>query len=474
MRVTDLFTMAIRNLFKRKLRTFLTVLAVIFGATCIIVMISLGVAVNMNFEQQIADMGHRALRINMFRPWNPSPEFINVLNEDVVNQINNIPYVNIATPWLNSNLTVVSGRYVANLQIIGIKPEAMEPLGMIVAEGENLNDSDEFQMVFGAQVPSRFMNPRNQGGNNWMLGFMGVENDVDLLSLPLRASYRFEFGQPPPPGGAPPSQGGAIRPYIVNGMGILAMVDGSDWDAANGTFMPIEQVQRIEEDRQRWQDQQGGGMFGGGGMWMDSQGNFGFINDTNEGFDQIVVLVNSPADLRPAVDALAEIGINPDNMWYEAQIVTSQMETTENLQNMLLAIGIVSLVISAIGIMNTMVMSIYERTKEIGVMKVIGATVKDIRRLFLLEASMIGAIGGVFGLGVSALTSFVLNGLEGFELFNTTPAWMPAQTVGYISFIPLWLYALGFVFSIAVGLASGFFPARRATRISALAAIRTD
>ncbi|MCL2235209.1 MAG: FtsX-like permease family protein [Defluviitaleaceae bacterium] len=474
MRITDLLSMALRNLFKRKIRTFLTVLAVIFGATCIIVMISLGVAVNMNFEQQIEAMGARALRIEIFRPWNPEPGFVNVLNDDVVAQINNLDYVNIATPLLNSSLTVMAGRYVGHLQIVGIKPEAMVPLGFVPIEGSNLTNSDELHMVFGANVPNQFMNPRNQGQNSWMMGMMGIQNDVDLLTMPLRASYRHEFGQPPQQGGGG-QQGGTIRPYIVNGAGILGHGDGMDWQSLSATFMPIEQVQRIEADRERWQAQQGGGGGGSFGMWSDGMGNFGIITDQgNEGFDGIIVLANSAADLRPTVAALEEIGINPNGMWYDAQIVTSQMDTTENLQNMLLAIGVVSLIISAIGIANTMVMSIYERTKEIGVMKVIGATVKDVRRLFLLEASIIGAMGGVLGLGMSALISFVLNNLDGFELFATTPPWMPAQAAGYISFIPMWLYALGFVFSIVVGLASGFFPARRATRISALAAIRTD
>ncbi|MCL2854848.1 MAG: FtsX-like permease family protein [Defluviitaleaceae bacterium] len=475
MRITDLFTMAIRNLFKRKLRTFLTVLAVIFGATCIIVMISLGVAVNMNFEQQIAAMGHRALRINIHQNWSPQPGQIAVLDDDVVARINALPYVEIATPFFHSNLNIVSGRYVAqHLSVIGIKPEAMEPLGLTVMEGHNLTDSEELHIVFGSQARSRFMNPRNQGGGNWwMMGAMQVENTVDLLSLPLRASYRWEFGQPQPPGGAPPGQGsgGAIRPYIIDGVGILDPGDGMDWEALNSAFMPLAQVQRIEADRARWQEQQGGGG-GGGGIWMDQWGNVGVISD--EGYRQVVLLVHSSSDLRPAVAALEDMGINPDVIWYEAMWVTAQQDTTDNLQNMLLAIGVVSLIISAIGIANTMVMSIYERTKEIGVMKVIGATVKDIRRLFLLEASMIGAIGGVLGLGMSALISFGLNSVENFELFATTPAWMPAQTAGDISFIPLWLYGLGFVFSVAVGLISGFFPARRATRISALAAIRTD
>ena len=104
-------------------------------------------------------------------------------------------------------------------------------------------------------------------------------------------------------------------------------------------------------------------------------------------------------------------------------------------------------------------------------MKVIGASIKDVRRLFLLEAAMIGALGGIMGLLVSALASHMFNTTDmaifGVQMWGDNPD-------AVISYIPTWLYGLAFGFSCAVGLVSGFWPALRATRISALAAIRTD
>lgn len=115
------------------------------------------------------------------------------------------------------------------------------------------------------------------------------------------------------------------------------------------------------------------------------------------------------------------------------------------------------------------VMSIYERTKEIGIMKVIGAALSDIRRIFLFEASIIGLIGGLLGIAISYLASLVLNklavqfGAMGPDAFNSK-----------ISVIPLWLALSSIIFTTIVGLISGFYPARRAMKLSALEAIRTE
>ncbi|MCL2353479.1 MAG: FtsX-like permease family protein [Defluviitaleaceae bacterium] len=328
-------------------------------------------------------------------------------------------------------------------------------------------------MIFGANVQSRFLNPRNQNVRDpWMMGMMGVENTVDLLGQPLRMSYRPEFGQPSPPGGAPTGGTAAVRPYIVEGRGILASSD--DWMASNSIFMPLDQLLQIQADEQEWRDRENMGG-GGGGMIFMGDGGMMIANDP-EGFRQIIALVDHPNNIQTVVDDLIAMGINENSMWFEAQLVLSQMESTRTLQNLLLATGIVSLVVAAIGIANTMIMSIYERTKEIGVMKVIGASVKDVRRLFLLEAAFIGAIGGLVGLAASAGVSYALNNAGNIDLFGGgLPPWMQMDTAGSIvSFIPQWLYLLALIFSVAVGLISGFLPARRATRISALAAIKTE
>ena len=125
------------------------------------------------------------------------------------------------------------------------------------------------------------------------------------------------------------------------------------------------------------------------------------------------------------------------------------------------AIGAIAMVGAAISITNTMVMAIYERTKEIGIMKVIGASLKDIKGLFLTEAAFIGFSGGIIGIIVSYGASFLVN--------------FVAQRQGSTmqSAIPIWL-ALGVAFSTAVGVIAGYLPAKRAMKLSALMAIKTE
>ena len=131
------------------------------------------------------------------------------------------------------------------------------------------------------------------------------------------------------------------------------------------------------------------------------------------------------------------------------------------------SIGINGLDIAAIGITNTMVMSIYERTREIGIMKVIGCYLKDIRTMFLTEAGLIGFFGGICGVGLSYGISFLLNKFAGGASIG-----MGMGGGTSISSIPLWLSVLAIGFAILVALIAGFFPARRAMRLSALEAMR--
>ena len=129
----------------------------------------------------------------------------------------------------------------------------------------------------------------------------------------------------------------------------------------------------------------------------------------------------------------------------------------------LAGIGGISLIVAAIGIANTMVMSTYERTREIGVMKVIGASVADIRNLFLVEAAAIGLIGGFFGILLSYLISHLLNSTLGAQEFGEA-----------VSIIPYWVAVMALFFSALIGVLSGYLPAIRATKLSAIEAIRTE
>ena len=133
------------------------------------------------------------------------------------------------------------------------------------------------------------------------------------------------------------------------------------------------------------------------------------------------------------------------------------------VQAVLGGIGAVSLLVAAIGIANTMMMSIYERTREIGVIKVLGCSLKNIKQLFLLEAAFIGLLGGIIGNLLSLVMSAVINFVTGY-----------GAAIGFdgnISYIPLWLILVSMGFAMLVGVTAGYFPALRAMRLSPLGAI---
>ena len=149
--------------------------------------------------------------------------------------------------------------------------------------------------------------------------------------------------------------------------------------------------------------------------------------------------------------------------------VSSNIELMKQMQQQFVlvqavfgGIGFISLLVAAIGIANTMMMSVYERTKQIGIMKVLGASLRDIGRMFLVESAFIGLLGGIVGLLLSLLLSAVLNATLG------------AASGMMISHIPIWLMGASIVFATLIGTLAGVAPAQRAMRLSPLAAIRTE
>ena len=147
------------------------------------------------------------------------------------------------------------------------------------------------------------------------------------------------------------------------------------------------------------------------------------------------------------------------------------------------SLAAISLLVAAIGITNTMIMSIYERTREIGVMKVLGCRVGNIRAVFLMEAGLIGFGGGLAGVGISLLISKLLNylsmnggmGADGGGMLSGMMGGMGGMASGsQLSIIPGWLIVAAIAFATVIGLISGFYPANRAVKISALEAIKHE
>jgi putative ABC transport system permease protein len=138
------------------------------------------------------------------------------------------------------------------------------------------------------------------------------------------------------------------------------------------------------------------------------------------------------------------------------------------LDILLSLIGSIALAVSSLGIVNTMVMSILERTREIGIMKAIGGSDVDIRRIFLVEASAIGIFGGVTGVILGWVVGRVINFGANWYIESQGGA------TGNLFSLPLWLVSGAIAFSWLVSLAAGVYPATRAARLDPIQALRHD
>ncbi len=179
-------------------------------------------------------------------------------------------------------------------------------------------------------------------------------------------------------------------------------------------------------------------------------------------YEEVYIRVDDMEYVQEVQQTIQDMGFNANSNAEWMEQTQSQMGM---IQMVLGGIGAVSLFVAAIGIANTMMMSIYERTKEIGIIKVLGCDLGNIRSMFLLEAGFIGFFGGMAGLILSEIISAVINSVAG----KASEGYF-----GQISYIPLWLIAVSLAFAVLVGMVAGFFPALRAMKLSPLAAIRNE
>lgn len=178
-------------------------------------------------------------------------------------------------------------------------------------------------------------------------------------------------------------------------------------------------------------------------------------------YTTFVVEVDQADNVEDVMQNIQDMGFSASS---NKDLIDSAQKSLQIVELVLGGIGMVAFLVAAIGIANTMMMSTYERTKEIGVMKVLGCDMRDIQKLFLAEAGFIGLIGGLVGLLMTFGISLVLNhftaNMDGIN--------------GNISVIPWWLALAAVVFSTLMGMIAGYFPARRAMKLSPLAAIHTE
>jgi len=187
--------------------------------------------------------------------------------------------------------------------------------------------------------------------------------------------------------------------------------------------------------------------------------------EQSKAYTTITVKVKDPKSTQDVQDELRKLGYTVFSI---ADALRGAKTAFIVLDILLSLVGSIALVVSSLGIVNTMVMSILERTREIGIMKAVGAGNGDIRRIFLIEASVIGLAGGLLGTALGWVVGQVINFGAGVYIRSQ------GGTSAPLFLLPLWLMALAIGFSILVSLIAGSYPAARASRLDPIQALRHD
>lgn len=182
-------------------------------------------------------------------------------------------------------------------------------------------------------------------------------------------------------------------------------------------------------------------------------------------YESLTVRVKNPSDVRTVEDAIKQMGFG----------TFSLLDATNNLRivfavfDLLLGIfGSLALVVASLGIINTLVMAILERRREIGVLKALGAADRDIRKLFFAEAGAMGLLGGILGVGIGWSI--------GRAITFGTNVYLQRQELPAINLsrVPWWMVAGAIAFSIGVSLVAGIYPASQAARLDPVEALRYE
>lgn len=199
-------------------------------------------------------------------------------------------------------------------------------------------------------------------------------------------------------------------------------------------------------------------------------GNGKRINRNQEGYEMLQVKAVDSRNVTSLADTITNLG-------YQASTPLDYVEGVNNfytiIQIVFGGIGAIALLVAAIGIANTMTMAILERTREIGLMKAIGATNRNVMSIFLGEAAGIGLIGGAGGVLLAWVLAQVLNVLAAGYLASQA-AMYGSQDAGQAAYIAPWLPIFALVFSTLVGLLSGLYPALRAATMIPVIALKYE
>lgn len=470
----DLMTMSLGNLWRRKLRTVLTVLGVLIGTTSIVAMLSLAFGMKQMIMDEYASMGS-VTQIMISGGGGDmdssasQTDTSTMLTGTNMQMFQDMEHVKNVLPQLSFDGNMQSGRYSGYGNLIGVDQSILDSQELEKGDIPQKGSTGTLQVIAGNQILTGF--GYVQGDEYVDYYSTGELPNIDLMTQIRQLQVYNEMADTSSDAGSTddsadassdstgtdssaddaavqPEEDNSTLNFRIKVAGIMAGGVDEYNTYSNNLLVNIDDLKSYLTKN-----------FGKGNIPGQPKPNGKPMNEWV--YSTLVVDVDDASNVDSVMKDIQDMGFSASS---NKDLLDSAQKNLQIVELVLGGIGMVAFLVAAIGIANTMMMSTYERTKEIGVMKVLGCDMRDIQKLFLAEAGFIGLIGGIVGLGLTCGVSALINH------FAVSMGGMK----GNISVIPWWLALAAVAFSTLMGMVAGYFPARRAMKLSPLAAIHTE
>jgi putative ABC transport system permease protein len=445
MKLRELVSLILLNLNQRKGRVFLTAIGVVIGSAAIVVLVSLAQGLKQNANEQFGNIAEMS-QIQVMPNWeavnmemmSSSGMFVGEIAEPdpitpaALEEIAAIPGVKAVIPraYLMASAVMKFDKMETYANILGMGTDDLANLSYPMLSGTSILQKGT--VIIGEEVLNNFYNPSMRPGQE-----MPPPPDLQdqTITLEITKWVSDESGS-----------GMEVKKRLR--LKVVGIIESSRSEADYSVFMSLDQVQDIN-------------------AWVQGRR----FNPNVDGYEMAIVIADNREQ---ALDIATQI----NNMGYMANTPQEFIQGVNSffvvLQVIFGGVGGVALLVAAIGIANTMTMAILERTREIGLMKAVGATNRDVLSIFLGEAAGIGFVGGVGGILLGVLIGKVIDILGSVYMAGQSTGGYGGLGTGISVVTPVWLILFAILFSTLIGLLSGLYPALRAASLVPVRALKYE